>query len=318
ALEHAVGRALQRQVDVLADLGRLGHGGDHLGREVDRIRRREADALDAVDGGDGAQQVGEAGLLPAVRADRLAEQLHLLVAGGGHRARLAQHLARGRAALAPARVRDHAEGAELVAAALDGDVAGDGARARARHRARRVQPLVGLEAIEARVLDLVAAAGAVDVVQQAAVAVGADHDVDVRRLGLDAGLEVLGHAAGDAQHHPGARLVARQHAGAGVDLLLGLLAHGAGVEQDQIRARRIVGARVARAVQQAQHHVAVRDVHLAAVGLEVHAGTVAAARDGDRAVAARALDFAAHAQTYEIAAEVAHGIRPIYIAKTTL
>ena len=65
----------------------------------------------------------EADVLVAVRVDRLAEELDLLAAGRDQRARLAQDLARRRAALAPARVGDDAEGAELVAAALDRDVA---------------------------------------------------------------------------------------------------------------------------------------------------------------------------------------------------
>ena len=56
------------------------------------------------------------------RSGRAAD---LLVAGRGQRARLAQDLARRRAALAAAGVGHHAEGAELVAAALDGDVADD-------------------------------------------------------------------------------------------------------------------------------------------------------------------------------------------------
>src|SRR5262249_5565637 len=153
--------------------------------------------------------------------DRLPEQLDLLVAARRQRTRLAQHLARSRAALAPARVRDHAEGAELVAAALDGDAADDAARA----LARGVEPLVGLEAIQLRVGHGAAAARALDVIGQAPVAVGAHHHVDVGRALPDAVLEVLGHAAGDTQDHVGPLLVAGQLAGPRVDALLGLLAH---------------------------------------------------------------------------------------------
>ena len=265
-----------------ADLGRLRHRRDHLGREIQRIGRHEADALDAVDGRHRAQQVAEAHVLVAIRIHRLSEQLHLFVAGLGHRARLAQHLARRRAALAPARVGDDAERAELVAAALDGDVSGDAAPGAVRRgparggfaaghgaHARRVETFVGLEPVELCVLDRLAAARAVHVVQQPPVAVGADHHVDVGRLLADRALQMLGHAAGDAQDHAGARLVRREHARARVDLFLGLFAHGAGVEQDQIGARRIFGAPVARALQQAQNHLGVGDVHLAPVGLDV-------------------------------------------------
>ena len=46
---------------VLADGVALGHRGDDVGAEVLRVRAREADALDPVDGIDGAQQLGEVG-----------------------------------------------------------------------------------------------------------------------------------------------------------------------------------------------------------------------------------------------------------------
>ena len=169
--------ALQRQVDVLADLRRLGDRGDDVVGEIERVGRREAHALDAVDGGHRAQQLGEPDVLPAVRVHRLAEQLHLLDAGRDQRAHLAQDLARRRAALAPARVGHDAERAELVAAALDGDVA-DHAVARAIGS----QALVGLVAIEARVRRRRAPARASStLLEQAAVAVGADDHVDVGR-----------------------------------------------------------------------------------------------------------------------------------------
>ena len=118
---------------------------------------------------------------------------------------------------------------------------------------------------------MTARAGArlVDVVEQPAVAVGADHQIDVRRAPPDLVLQVFGHAAGDAQHHVGARLAVREHAGAREHPLLRLLAHRAGVDQDQIGRRRIVRARVAAAIEQPQHQIAVGDVHLAAVRLEI-------------------------------------------------
>ena len=47
AFEHGVRRRLQRQVHVLAHLGQLGHGGDDLGGEAERVGRHEAYALDA-------------------------------------------------------------------------------------------------------------------------------------------------------------------------------------------------------------------------------------------------------------------------------
>jgi hypothetical protein len=270
ARQHRVRRALQRQVHVLADLGRLRHRRDDVVREVEGVGRGEADALDAVHGGDGAQQVAEAHVLVAVRVHRLAEELDLLVAGLGHGARLAQDLARRRPALAPARVGHDAERAELVAAALDRDVP----RHAPRHLAGGIEALVGLEAVQLRVVDGAAGARLLDVRHQTAVPVGADHEIHVGRPLADRALEVLGHAAGDAQDGPRAGValalpVLGQLAGAREHALLGLLAHGAGVEEDQVGARRILGPPVPGGVEQAQHHLGVGDVHLAAVRLDI-------------------------------------------------
>ena len=65
----------------------------------------------------------EADVLVAVRVHGLAEELDLLVAGRRPARAPGAGSRAGRAALAPARVGDDAEGAELVAAALDGDAA---------------------------------------------------------------------------------------------------------------------------------------------------------------------------------------------------
>ncbi len=142
-LEHDIGAGLQRQVDVLADLRLVRDRGDDVVGEVDRVGRREADALDAVDAAHRAEQLREADVLEHVRVDRLAEQHDLAIAGLGELADLAQHLARRRPALAAARERHHAERAELVAAALDRDEAADAVNA---GRAR--QALVGLGLVE--------------------------------------------------------------------------------------------------------------------------------------------------------------------------
>ena len=60
-LEDARRARLERQVDVLADGVALGDRGDHRLAEVLRVRAREADALDAVDGVAGAEQLAELG-----------------------------------------------------------------------------------------------------------------------------------------------------------------------------------------------------------------------------------------------------------------
>ena len=63
-LEDARGARLERQVHVLADCCALGDRGDHRLAEVLRVRAREADPLDAVDGVAGAQQLAELGRGP--------------------------------------------------------------------------------------------------------------------------------------------------------------------------------------------------------------------------------------------------------------
>ena len=85
--------ALERHVEELAQLGQLGAGPDQPLGEVARVRRREADALDARDVVDVAEQVGEgpgaaaaavgggSGEVAAVGVDVLSEERHFLVAG---------------------------------------------------------------------------------------------------------------------------------------------------------------------------------------------------------------------------------------------
>ena len=83
ARERAVAARLQRQVQVLAHARALGHRRDRLGPQVLRVRRREADALDAVDRVERAQQIGElraelpGAEVAAVGVDVLAEQRDL-------------------------------------------------------------------------------------------------------------------------------------------------------------------------------------------------------------------------------------------------
>ena len=82
---------------------------------------------------------------------------------------------------------------------------------------------------------------------------GAEDQIDVGRALLHGGLLELGHAAHDAQHEPGlARLERAQLAELGEDLVLGLLADGAGVDEDQIGVGFHVGELVAMLAQQGE------------------------------------------------------------------
>jgi len=56
---------------------------------------------------------------------------------------------------------------------------------------------------------------------------------------------------------------ARQHP------LLRVVAHRAGVHEHHVRLARVAGADVALPLEDAEHQLGIRDVHLAAVGLDV-------------------------------------------------
>ena len=66
--------------------------------------------------------------------------------------------------------------------------------------------------------------------------------------------------------------VLRQGTGSAAHALDGALAHCAGVDENDVGAGRIVGARVPGPLEQAEHHVGVGHVHLAAVGFDVNRG----------------------------------------------
>ena len=111
---------------------------------------------------------------------------------------------------------------------------------------------------------------------QAADVVGAEDDVDPRGA-LDDGLAVLlGHAAADGDLQVGVGGLGRaQLAEVAVELVVGVLAHGAGVEDDDVgdvRTLRGGDARevdVAGGLEQPGEALGVVDVHLAPVGAHV-------------------------------------------------
>ena len=268
-LEHRVGSGLHREVDLRADLRLVRHRLDDPVGEVDGVGAGEADALDPVDLGHGAQQGGEVNVVPDVGVDGLSEEHDLLVPGRGERPDVPQDLARRDASLAPPGVGHHAESAELVAAALDRDVAG------VVGRLVRIQPLVDLFAVELDVDRGLAGPGAVDQRRDRAVAVGAGDDGDVRGALGHLFLEVLGHTAGDADDELGVvGPVAQQLAGAAPHAILRLLPDRAGVDQDDVRLGRIADVTVACALQLSRDQGRVGLVHLTAERLEIDAGAV--------------------------------------------
>ena len=97
--------------------------------------------------------------------------------------------------------------------------------------------------------------------------VGAEHDVDPRRLPRDRRAVLLGQAAADGDLHPGLlRLHRREVAEVAVELVVGVLADRAGVEHDDVGLLVGVGRDVAGLLEQPGEPLGVVHVHLAPVG----------------------------------------------------
>jgi hypothetical protein len=99
---------------------------------------------------------------------------------------------------------------------------------------------------------------------------GAEDDVDVRRLAGDRVAVLLRKAAADGDLHAGVLgLDRREVAEVAVELVVGVLADRAGVEDDDVGLLAGGDARVARVLQQPGEALGVVDVHLAPVGLDL-------------------------------------------------
>ena len=183
--------------------------------------------------------------------------------------------------LAAARVRDDAERADVVAALHRGDERG-GAPARGlgiglrEDVVLRVHP-AGLGEPLAR--------GARDHLRELADVVRPEDEVDVRDAREEPVLLLLRHAARHRDERAAPRLHLAVAAERGEELLLRLLAHRAGVEEDEIRVLGAVRARERVAPEQLDHPVGVRGVHLAAEGVDED---LAESRPGGRRARGRA------------------------------
>ncbi len=109
-----------------------------------------------------------------------------------------------------------------------------------------------------------------DQLRQTAIAIGADDEIHLRHLLQQLGAKTLRHAADHTEDVTGP-LVALELAHPSQDALLGVIAHGAGVDEQHVRLDRIIGAHVARPSQDPEHQLGIRDVHLTAVCLDVDA-----------------------------------------------
>ena len=206
-----------------------------------------------------------------VGVDVLTQQRELAGTAGDEAARLAQDVDAGPALLRTARVGNHAEGAELVAAFLDG-----------QERADAAGRLVLGQTVELaldRELGVDHRAGrpgaARQQLGQAMIGLRADDDIDEwRTLHQELALG-LRHAARHGQHHLATSILApcvaqpAQAPELGIHLLRRLLADVAGVQHDEVG---VVGGgdrQIAVGSEGMRHTIGIVDVHLAAVGLDV-------------------------------------------------
>ncbi len=267
-------------MDVLADRGAFGDRSDHRLTEVFRVRAREADPLDPLDGVAGAKELTE--LRPDVRrevaaprVDVLAEQRELLDALTGEAGHLRDHLSRAAAALAPTHGGDDAVRADRVAAHRD--LHPGLKRPFSVHRQGRGELAVVEPEPPARHPHSARAEPVAEMGDRA----GAEGDVDVG-IELEDPLALgLREAAADGDHALGISPLLRGGvAEIGRELRVGLLADRARVEDDDIR---FLGAgRLAEAelLEHALDPLGVVSVHLAAEGRDVvapHRQRVAAA-----------------------------------------
>ncbi len=266
-LEHRVGAGLERHVQLRHHVRRLGHGGDDVVGEVAGVRGGEADALQAVDVPAGAQQLAErlaVADVGAVGVDVLPEEGDLADALGDQGLDLGEDVAGAAVLLLAAQRRDDAEGAGVVAADGDGDPGRVGALAPGGQRGReRLQGLGDLD------LRLLLHAGALEEHRELADVVGAEDDVHPGGPLHDGVAVLLRQAAADRDLHAGAaRLLRGEVAEVAVQLVVGVLPYGAGVEDDDVGVAvgALWGADVTGVLQQTGQSLGVVDVHLAPVG----------------------------------------------------
>jgi len=113
----------------------------------------------------------------------------------------------------------------------------------------------------------------------------ADNHIDHRRAAKDLAALGLGDATGDSHHQIAAFGVALllqlgQPSELRIDLLGGLFANVAGVDQHQIGRLDRIDALIAIARQRVAHALAVIDIHLAAIGLDEDLFRLAAGLSG--------------------------------------
>ncbi len=242
----------------------LGHRRDDPRREVGRVRTGEAEPPDAIHRPHAPKQVGEVVRAVVIAVDGLAQQRHLGRAILRELPYLRHHVIQLAAPLRAARVRNDAERALVIAAALHRHEAGR------RCVAHRRDVLVVLPRPEFGVGDPVPGGRLRQQHRKVAVAIRPDHQVHPRRLLQQRRPEALRHAAHHAED-VALPLEPLQFAHPARDPLLGVVPHRAGVHQHHVGVVGRVHLLVTVAREHAEHELGVGHVHLAAVGLDVDA-----------------------------------------------
>ena len=267
--EDVVVGGLDGDVEVLADLGEVGHGADDAFGHVTGVGGEEADTPQLWGVVDGGEQVGEVRLVVqifAVGLDGLAQEGDLAHAVGTVGCDLAGDIVDGAGALAAAAVGDDAVGAELIAAVDDGDEGG-GAFGLGEGVGPELAAQVGVGH---------------EVAEDDLEALGSGPDVDVGEAGAEVVRAGADHAAhnGDLEGRLTVAFLfhateAAQVAGGAV---LRLLADDAGVDDGEIGVLRPGGLLPAELGEAGGELVGVGHVHLAAFGPDVvsHGDTIVA------------------------------------------
>ncbi len=263
--QHPVGPGLQRHVQLRHDVRCLRHRGDDVVGELGGVRAGEAHSLQAVDVPARAEQLRErlpVAELDSVGVDVLPQQGDLADAVCHQRLDLGQDLPRPAVLLLAAQARHDAERAGVVAA--DRDRHPGGVRRLPLRRQRGREDLERLEDLDLRLL---LHAGALEKHRERPDVVGAEDDVDPRRLAGDLAAILLRETATDGDLHAGSlRLDRREVAEVAVEPVVGVLAHRAGVEHDDVGGLALGCRPVARVLEQTGEPLGVVDVHLAPVG----------------------------------------------------
>lgn len=234
--------------------------------EVTGMRGRETDAADSGDVANGGQELskGEATgrITPGVHV--LPKKLNVGKPLIRHAARFDKHRGGGAGALFTAGVRNDTIGAELVASLDDGDIA---AVRIGSCREFGIEGLVGLAIVKAS--DAVLAGfEAGDHLRKITIGCGPGHERDIGSTLKDALSLLLGDTAENAKLLAFAlhTLVLVE---AVKDLLLGFIADGAGVVEDQAGFCLIGDLDIALVLQRTDDFFRVMGVHLAAEGFDI-------------------------------------------------